>query len=115
MGAAPRDQSYQEQPMGRTAFITGVTGQDGSYLAELLLERGYDVHGQTTRAPTASLGHAESLRSRLNFHHLELCDRSAATQALAVAAPTELYLLASQSRVPPSWADPATTLRQNVE
>ena len=101
--------------MVRTAFITGVTGQDGSYLAELLLTKGYCVHSHSSRSPGSHLGHAEPFRARLKIHHFELTDHRAVKAALEAVSPDEIYLLASQSRIPLSWSDPAATLRQNVE
>ena len=90
----------------RRALLTGVTGQDGSFLAELLLEHGYDVTGLVR---SSSLGSSEHLRGRLELVDGDLLDPKSLTAALAQVRPDELYHLAAPSFVPDSWRDPART------
>ena len=91
----------------RRALITGISGQDGSFLAELLLEKGYEVTGvQHTGAE--SLGASEHLRERINLHDGELLRPDSLRGAIDVAQPDELYHLAAPSFVPASWEDPAS-------
>jgi len=92
-----------------TALITGITGQDGSYLAELLLEKGYEVWGMVRRASTESYDRIEHLRDRLNFVQGDLLDQPSLTQALVESEPDEVYNLAAQSFVPTSWSQPVLT------
>jgi GDPmannose 4,6-dehydratase len=95
-------------PGGR-ALITGVTGQDGSFLAEELLARGYEVIGLTRRDPAEDLGCSEPLRERLTVRRGEV--RDGATRAwIAELAPVEIYHLAAPTFVPDSWRDPAATM-----
>jgi GDPmannose 4,6-dehydratase len=92
-----------------SALITGVTGQDGSYLAELLLSKGYSVWGMVRRSSTESdirIGH---LRDRLRFVQADLLDQPSLVAALQVAEPDEVYNLAAQSFVPTSWTQPVLT------
>ncbi len=91
------------------ALITGITGQDGSYLAELLLEKGYEVWGMVRRASTESYERLEHLRDRLNFVQGDLLDQPSLTAALQAAEPDEVYNLAAQSFVPTSWSQPVLT------
>jgi len=89
--------------VARTALITGVTGQDGSYLAELLLEKGYEVHG-VVRHPERGLGEdLADLEQRLVLHRGDLRDGASLSEALRQAQPDEVYNLAAVSRVPLSW------------
>jgi GDPmannose 4,6-dehydratase len=92
-----------------SALITGITGQDGSYLAELLLGKGYEVWGMVRRASTESYERIEHLRERLHFVQADLLDQPSLTAALAAAEPTEIYNLAAQSFVPTSWTQPVLT------
>ncbi|MCB0872170.1 MAG: GDP-mannose 4,6-dehydratase [Actinobacteria bacterium] len=92
-----------------TALITGITGQDGSYLAELLLEKGYDVWGMVRRASTESYERIEHLRDQLHFVQGDLLDQPSLTTALEAARPDEVYNLAAQSFVPTSWSQPVLT------
>jgi len=92
-----------------TALITGVTGQDGSYLAELLLDKGYEVWGMVRRASTESYERIEHLRDRLQFVQGDLLDQPSLTQALLASEPDEVYNLAAQSFVPTSWSQPVLT------
>jgi GDPmannose 4,6-dehydratase len=102
--------------MTKTAFITGITGQDGSYLTELLLEKGYNVHGLIRRSATASdqnishlLGH-----ERLNLHYGGLTDALSIYQVLKIARPDEIYNLAAQSDVKISFDTPVETADINA-
>src|SRR5258707_4067824 len=93
----------------RTALITGITGQDGSYLAELLLSKGYRVHGTVRRSSADNLGRIEHLRDRLELHHADLLDQTSLAQVLAEVLPDEVYNLAAMSFVPTSWRQPVLT------
>jgi GDPmannose 4,6-dehydratase len=93
----------------RRALITGITGQDGSFLAEELLNRGYEVIGLTRRDPAQSLGATESLRARLTLLQGDVRD-TATRDAIVSLAPAEIYHLAAPTFVPDSWADPAATM-----
>jgi GDPmannose 4,6-dehydratase len=95
----------------RRALITGLTGQDGSFLAEWLLDRGYEVTGLIRARSTDSLGCAEHLRSSVALAHGDLLDPDSLTGAVAETRPDELYHLASPSFIPDSWLDPARTIR----
>lgn len=92
-----------------SALITGITGQDGSYLAELLLEKGYEVHGVVRRASTESFERIEHLRDRVSLIQADLLDQSSMVAALEQAEPDEVYNLAAQSFVPTSWSQPVLT------
>jgi len=93
----------------RCALITGITGQDGSYLAELLLEHGYEVHGMVRRASTEKFDRIEQLRDRLTLHQGDLLDQRSLVDALRAAKPTEIYNLAAMSFVAVSWIQPTLT------
>src|SRR5512133_534752 len=97
--------------MGDTkrALITGVTGQDGSYLAELLLEKGYEVYGMTRRASTENVERIGHLTDRITLLQGDLLDPSSLDAALRAAEPAEVYNLAAQSFVPTSWNQPVLT------
>jgi GDPmannose 4,6-dehydratase len=95
--------------MPRRALITGVTGQDGSYLAELLLEKGYDVFGLVRRASTERFARIEHLRERMTFLQADLLDQLSLIDALEAAEPDEVYNLAAMSFVPTSWQQPVLT------
>ena len=95
--------------MTRTALITGVTGQDGSYLAELLLEQGYRVVGMTRRSSTASDERIAHLEGRIELVQGDLLDQASLVSALHDARPDEVYNLAAQSFVPTSWNQPVLT------
>jgi GDPmannose 4,6-dehydratase len=90
------------------ALITGIGGQDGSYLAELLLERGYDVAG-VVRPGVTEFPNLEPIRDRIQLIEADLLDQSSLTDALEAASPAELYNLAAPSFVPASWERPVTT------
>lgn len=95
----------------KKAFITGVTGQDGSYLAELLLEKGYEVHGLNRRTSTQNLSRIIQLVDNPNFHLVsgDLIDQHSLTAALQKIQPDEVYNLAAQSFVQTSWEQPVLT------
>ena len=93
----------------RCALITGVTGQDGSYLADLLLEQGYEVHGMVRRASTEKFDRIEHLRERITLHQADLLDQRSLVDALRAARPTEIYNLAAMSFVAVSWVQPTLT------
>ena len=94
---------------GRRALVTGVTGQDGSYLAELLLEKGYEVHGMVRRSSTDTFERIAHLEGRVQLHQGDLLDPSSLQNLLRSVRPHELYNLAAQSFVPTSWAQPSLT------
>lgn len=95
----------------RRALITGITGQDGSFLAELLLEKGYEVSGMVRGGGDRELGSSEHLRERLTLLPGDLLDASSLRGAVEQARPDELYHLASPSFIPASWERPAETLK----
>ncbi|MHB8242204.1 MAG: GDP-mannose 4,6-dehydratase [Solirubrobacteraceae bacterium] len=92
-----------------SALITGVTGQDGSYLAELLLEKGYDVHGMVRRASTEKFERIEHIRDRITLHQGDLLDQRSLVDALRASKPAEIYNLAAMSFVAVSWIQPTLT------
>ncbi|MCI0464831.1 MAG: GDP-mannose 4,6-dehydratase [Gemmataceae bacterium] len=92
-----------------TALITGVTGQDGSHLAELLLQKGYRVCGMVRRASTENFQRVEHLRDRLELFQGDLLDQTSMARLLDQAQPDEVYNLAAQSFVPTSWDQPVLT------
>jgi GDPmannose 4,6-dehydratase len=93
----------------KRALITGITGQDGSYLAELLLEKGYEVHGMVRRSSTEKFERIEHLRDRLTLHQGDLLDQRSLVDALRAARPDEVYNLAAMSYVAVSWIQPTLT------
>ncbi len=93
----------------RTALITGITGQDGSYLADLLVEKGYRVVGMVRRASTENFSRIAHLRERLELKQADLLDQSSMVSLLQEVRPAEVYNLAAQSFVPTSWAQPVLT------
>jgi GDPmannose 4,6-dehydratase len=92
-----------------SALITGITGQDGSYLAELLLEKGYDVHGVVRRSSTEKFERIEHLRNQVTLHQADLLDHRSLVDALRAAKPDEIYNLAAMSFVAVSWIQPTLT------
>ena len=92
-----------------TAFITGITGQDGSYLAEFLLEKGYRVIGVVRRSSTTPYERIAHLIDRIELVSADLLDQSSLTDAVHDAAPDEIYNLAAQSFVQTSWYQPVLT------
>jgi GDPmannose 4,6-dehydratase len=91
------------------ALITGITGQDGSYLADLLLEKGYEVHGMVRRASTEKFDRIEHLRDRITLHQGDLLDQRSLVDTLRAARPDEVYNLAAMSFVAVSWIQPTLT------
>jgi GDPmannose 4,6-dehydratase len=92
-----------------SALITGITGQDGSYLAEALLEKGYEVHGMVRRSSTERFDRIEHLRDRITLHQADLLDQRSLVDALRAAKPDEVYNLAAMSFVAVSWIQPTLT------
>ena len=92
-----------------SALITGITGQDGSYLAELLLEKGYEVHGMVRRSSTERFDRIEHLRDQVTLHQADLLDERSLVDALRAARPDEIYNLAAMSFVAVSWIQPTLT------
>ncbi len=93
----------------RRALVTGITGQDGSYLAELLLEKGYEVYGMVRRSSTENVERIAHLLEDVRLVQADLLDQFSLVAALEEARPTELYNLAAQSFVPTSWRQPVLT------
>jgi GDPmannose 4,6-dehydratase len=93
----------------KVALITGITGQDGSYLAEFLLEQGYKVYGVIRRSSTSTLGRIEHLRAKVELLHADLLDQLSLINVLKQSDPSEVYNLAAQSFVPVSWEQPVLT------
>jgi len=93
----------------RRALITGITGQDGSYLAELLLDKGYEVHGMVRRASTETFQRLEPIRDAISLHTGDLLDQSSLGEVLATCEPEEIYNLAAMSFVATSWTQPVLT------
>ena len=95
--------------MSRRAIITGVTGQDGSYLAELLLEKGYDVVGVVRRSSSPNLWRIEHLLDRISLRPADLLDQLSLLRLIQDVKPHEIYNLAAMSFVPASWDQPLLT------
>jgi GDPmannose 4,6-dehydratase len=93
----------------KTALITGITGQDGSYLAEFLLGKGYRVCGIVRRASTENAQRIEHLRDRIELFQADLLDQTSIAQVLDQVHPDEVYNLAAMSFVPTSWSQPVLT------
>lgn len=95
--------------MKKRALITGITGQDGSYLAEFLLARGYEVFGVIRRSSSVNSERVSHLLDQISFLQADLLDQTSLINALAEARPSEVYNLAAQSFVPTSWDQPVLT------
>jgi GDPmannose 4,6-dehydratase len=93
----------------KKALITGITGQDGSYLAENLLAKGYEVHGLVRRSSSFNTWRIDGVRDRLNLHYGDLVDENSLTRMLSAVGPDELYNLAAQSHVKVSFEMPEYT------
>lgn len=93
----------------KRALITGITGQDGSYLAELLLEKGYEVYGIMRRKSVVDYGNVWHIKEKLHLIYADLTDLTSLVSALNTAKPDEVYNLAAQSFVGISWQQPAAT------
>jgi GDPmannose 4,6-dehydratase len=91
------------------ALITGITGQDGSYLAEFLLDRGYEVYGMVRRSSTERFDRIEHIRHRIVLEQGDLLDHRSLVDALRAARPSEVYNLAAMSYVAASWVQPTLT------
>lgn len=107
--------------MAKTALITGITGQDGSYLAEFLLEKGYEVHGILRRTSSFNTGRIEHLyfeewvrdmkqQRLINLHYGDMTDSSSLLRIIQIVQPDEIYNLAAQSHVKVSFDVPENTL-----
>src|SRR5207344_343390 len=95
--------------MKKRALITGITGQDGTYLAEFLLSKGYEVHGMVRRASTDCFERVEHLRPRLHLHQADLLDQLSLITLVSNVRPQEVYNLAAQTFVPTSFVQPLLT------
>ena len=95
--------------MTRCALITGITGQDGSYLAEFLLDKGYQVHGIVRRSSQERMQRLETILSRIQLHEADILDEMSLIRVLRKVQPDEVYNLAAQSFVPTSWSQPLLT------
>lgn len=93
----------------RKALITGITGQDGSYLAELLLDKGYEVHGLVRRSSSFNTWRIDHVRDHLILHYGDLVDQNSLVRTLELVAPEEVYNLAAQSHVKVSFEMPEYT------
>jgi GDPmannose 4,6-dehydratase len=93
----------------KTALITGITGQDGSYLAELLLAKGYTVYGVRRRTSQAHYGCSEHLKDDIHFIYADMTDPASLIRAVEISQPDEVYNLAAQSFVQTSWEQPVLT------
>ena len=96
------------------AIISGVSGQDGYFLAELLLWKGYEVHGIVRRKANVDLGHVKAFEDQVTFHYADVTDDKAINQIVSEVKPDELYHLAAQSFVPYSFTNPVYTFQVNV-
>jgi GDPmannose 4,6-dehydratase len=95
--------------MKKKALITGITGQDGSYLAEFLLDQGYEVVGMIRRSSTVNFGRIEHIQDRVTLAHGDLLDQTSLLDIMREHQPDEIYNLAAQSFVPVSWKQPVLT------
>src|ERR1700686_2152080 len=93
----------------KTALITGVTGQDGSYLSELLLDKGYEVHGVHRRSSSFNTGRVNHIFGKLHMHFGDLTDGSSISKILSEVQPEEIYSLGAQSHVRVSFDTPEFT------
>ena len=97
------------KPMSGIALITGITGQDGAYLAKLLLQKGYQVHGMMRRSSTETMERIADIRDSITVHQGDLLDQLSLVRLMDEVQPTEVYNLAAQSFVPTSWSQPILT------
>jgi GDPmannose 4,6-dehydratase len=100
--------SLKERPL-KKALITGITGQDGSYLAEFLLLKGYEVYGMVRRSSTINFERISHIQDRLKLMQGDLLDQNSLIEALKISEPDEVYNLGAQSFVPTSWNQPVLT------
>src|SRR5215468_7547853 len=101
--------------MSKRVIITGITGQDGSYLAELLLEKGYQVYGLVRRSSAPNLWRIQHLLDRLVLKPADLLDQLSLIRAIDEVRPHEFYNLAAMSFVPASWDQPMLTGEYNSQ
>ena len=95
--------------MAKRALITGITGQDGSYLAEFLLDKGYEVYGFVRRLSTPNIGNIQHIQHDIHLISGDLLDQGSMVDALMESQPEEVYNLAAQSFVHASWKQPVLT------
>jgi GDPmannose 4,6-dehydratase len=95
--------------MAKKALITGITGQDGSYLADFLLEKGYEVYGMVRRSSMEKFDRIEHIKDRINIRQADLLDQYSISKIIEKAQPDEVYNLAAMSFVPTSWDQPVLT------
>ena len=93
----------------KKVLITGITGQDGSYLADMLLEKGYKVYGMVRRSSVEKLDRIEHIRDKINFVQADLLDQLSIITIIKQVNPDEVYNLAAMSFVPTSWSQPVLT------
>lgn len=99
--------------MKKSALITGITGQDGSYLAELLLEKGYEVYGIMRRKSVVDYGNVEHIKEKIKFIYADMTDLISLINAMNISQADEVYNLAAQSFVATSWEQPLATAEIN--
>lgn len=99
----------KERVMSKNALITGITGQDGSYLAELLLEKGYNVYGIMRRKSVVDYGNVDHIKDRIHFIYADMTDVVSLISAMRISQADEVYNLAAQSFVATSWEQPLAT------
>src|SRR5436305_2584964 len=104
-----RPNIYSKGRSMKTALITGITGQDGSYLAEFLLAKGYAVHGIVRRSSTENFERIAHLAGQVTLHQADLLDQLSIVDVVQEVRPTEVYNLAAMSFVPTSWKQPVLT------
>src|SRR5207253_9565231 len=107
--------TISESAMAKRALITGITGQDGSYLAELLLDNGYEVYGMVRRSSAPNLWRIEHLLDRVTLRPADLLDQLSIIRLIDEVRPQELYNLAAMSFVPASWDQPMLTGEYNSQ
>ncbi len=95
--------------MSKRALITGITGQDGSYLAEFLLAKGYEVFGMVRRSSTETIQRIDHIKDQVTLLQGDLLDQASVVKVIEEAQPEEIYNLAAQSFVPTSWSQPVLT------
>lgn len=105
----PQTTSNKEGAKGKIAFITGITGQDGSYLAEFLCDKGYKVYGMVRRTSTPNFERINHILDKIEIVYGDLLDQSSITRLLQEIQPDEIYNLAAQSFVKDSWNEPLAT------
>jgi GDPmannose 4,6-dehydratase len=112
LGAAPYNPSAS---MAKRALVTGITGQDGSYLAELLLEKGYEVYGTVRRSSAPNLWRIQHIVDRVSLKPADLLDQLSLLRVIDEVRPVEIYNLAAMSFVPASWDQPLLTGEFNAQ